>query len=99
MSGGPSGAGEGVWPTVAPAGNADLAVGGFHTLSDTLSAFAVALLAELPQFLLRVLQPVPYLQFDLVADLAEPLQHGVVGNVLLASRVLEDPREGRPDAG
>src|ERR687891_1601182 len=95
MSGGASGAGEGVWPTVAAAGNADLAVGGFHALS----ALTVALLAELPQFLLWVLQPLPYLQLDLIAYLSEPLQHGVVGNVLLAARVLEDPREGRPHAG
>src|SRR5918994_1427745 len=95
MSGGASGGGEGVWPPVAAAGNADLAVGGFHALS----AFALALLAQLPQLLLRVLQPLPYLQLDLIVYLAEPLQHGVVGNVLLAARVLKDPREGRPDTG
>jgi hypothetical protein len=51
-----SGAGEGVWPTVAATGNVDLGPRSFHTLST----FVLALLAELPQLLLRVLQPVPY---------------------------------------
>jgi hypothetical protein len=41
MSGGASGAGEGIRPTVAALGNADLAPGSSHALS----AFAVALLA------------------------------------------------------
>src|SRR5215204_5585076 len=40
-----------------------------------------------------VLQPVPYLQLDLVSDLAEPLQHRVVADLLVAAGVLEDPRE------
>ena len=59
--------------------------GGFHTLP----ALAFALLAELPQFLPWVLKPVPHPQPYLVSHCPEPLQHGVVGEVLLAAKIPE----------
>src|SRR5918995_1571589 len=91
---GTSGSREGVGPPVAAVCDCGLAPGCFKALS----ALALALLAQLPQFLLRMFQPLPHPHLDLVAHRPEPLQHRVVGEVLVAARVLEDPREGRPHA-
>src|SRR5215213_9000917 len=46
-----------------------------------------------------MLQPGLHPQLYIVSHRPEPLQHRVVGYLLVAAGVLEDPREGRPHAG
>ena len=71
---------------------------GFPALPNLLP-LALSLLPEPSQLCFGMLQPGLHPQLDLVAHRPEPLQHGVVGDILLAAWVLEDPREGRPHPG
>ncbi len=50
------------------------------------------------QLRLRVLQPVLYPDLYIVPHLAEPLQHGVVGEALVGAGIVKDPGEPRPHA-
>jgi hypothetical protein len=64
-----------------------------------LPALPLALLAQHFQFRLGLLQPRPHPDLDLATNYPEPLQHRVVGEVIVSARGLEDPREGRCHPG
>jgi hypothetical protein len=61
-----------------------------------LPALALSLLPEPSQLCLGMLQPGLHPQLYLVPHRPESLQHGVVREVFVAARVLEDPGEGCP---